>query len=157
MEMKQPVKLEPKSESNTLQKRNTLQDLMSIVFARIGRTIDNTEIRALGYLIERNISAGGNMVEDDAFLESVFGITKEDDSRTAAWKINSKIFELKTAHCRDLETGAATQENAKKQRAVLDFMSAAHKSAEISYEAGDANVDLGAVPEYFLPDWVKAL
>lgn len=136
-------------------KRNTLRDLVMIVSSRLGRNIDVTETRALGYLIEREAAGADNALTADALFESLVGVSKEDDPRAVAWKIQSKIFGLKTEHCQALEAAAKSPEDARKQKAVLDFMASSRQSAELSYKAGDANVGIGAVPEYLLPDWAK--
>lgn len=135
-------------------KRDLLRrSLVPAVQSAIGRVPNLTEIRAMGFVIEKKRSGE---VQASPFMENVFGVRQGMPPRDAAWAIHTVIHNTRVEELeRLLAENSGNPEEQRKFKADKRLAENAHRNAEDGFRRGESLEKLGGIPDYMLPDWLK--
>ena len=130
---------------------HVLQKSVPLIEVRIGRGLQTEEKRAIGFVLDRTSQAR----DEHIFVSGILGIG--ENPQESKWAIRQKVRVVTETEI-NRRTGDAvdrgdTQE-IDKLRAIRESFAAFDRQIEGRYRRGE-DFSLGAIPEYFLPEWVK--
>lgn len=129
-----------------LQKVDVMRQSLPLVQARIGRNLEREEVKAIGFVLDRN---------EQAFASEV--LDKGSNAQDSKWRIRQAIGDATETEIGRRIAIASEQgdgDEMKKLSAIRNAIASLDVDVRQRYERGE-DFSLGAVPEYFLPDWVR--
>lgn len=134
-------------------KSSLLRDAVPLIEGRIGRSMDTTEIRAVGFVLDRSRD-GGAQPED--FLRRL-GVADQSSPVDIAWAIRDAVKEaLEQEIGARLGGDGSMSPEAGKLQSMRGLIEDQHAMALGENQQGKI-VPLGAVPDDWLPVWLKEI
>lgn len=128
------------------QRVDMLRQSLPLVQAQIGRKLEGEEAKAIGFVLDRN---------EQAFASEV--LDKGSNAQDSKWRIRQAIgnvTETEIGRRIAIASGQGDGDEMKKLSTIRNAIASLDADVRQRYEKGE-DFSLGAVPEYFLPDWVK--
>lgn len=133
------------------QHATVLQQAVPLIAAKIGRPIEREEIRAIGFVLDTSQSGIGAQ----AFVSDTLGVSQAMDAHAAKWAMRQKVREATDREIQKRIIAAVSNtEEVAKLSTLQEMYASSDVMAQERYNSGE-DFSLGAVPEYFLPDWIK--
>lgn len=146
----------PENISQNGMKSGVLKESIPLVTGRIERVMDLTEVRALGYVLDKRWSPE-QPLSTGKFISDTLGLDKEDISHKAEMKISRSVSEVLRVDYESRLAAAAVSDPAEhaKLKALWRIIEMGDNLTNEAFQRGVSEIHLGGVPEYWLPDWVK--
>jgi len=143
---------------NTDSKLQFFQGVVSLINSSIGRKMDDTENRAIAFVVERKHQDG---IAPNVFLQDALGVGKDVSgslsARDAALQIHNSVFEEKLNRIHELM--ADNHDNPselEKLKAWEGFEKSGHtKTLDIYNTQSDYVPYIGGVSMDWVPEWFK--
>lgn len=130
-------------------KKQLLQHVRDHLNGVIGRRLDETEERALAFLIDKK---GAGVVDPVAFVTTVLAVQPGDNQRDVAWKTHLAIRNATLEeYDRQVQTDPQRAGVVTKLRSMSAFI---HQAKEKKHKAGKGLITIGAVPKPLEPAWL---
>lgn len=129
------------------------RESVGVLGDKIGRSLDRTEQKAVGFVLDRRWEAGQTT---EGFMKKL-GLEEKDLGNAAAEKVRMAVYNASIAEiARKIEEATVVNDLAgvEKLQAVREYMEAGNRLAEKGRRDNpEAPIYIGGVPEYWLPAW----
>ncbi|GEM_PF-3633844 len=141
------------SDNESIAKSQLFQATLAKVNQMVARPLDETEAKALAFLIDKR--SGGNL-DSQAFISDVLKVTSGLSPRDVAWRIYSAIYEAKGDEVQKLRQ--QNPQNDEVLRAAASYerlFKLGHDAKLTKYQSGTGKITIGAVPRHWDPKWLN--
>jgi len=136
---------------DTDSKPQFFQGVISLVNSSIGRKMDDTENRAIAFVVERKYQDG---IEPNVFLQETLGVGKDVSGRDAALQIHNRVFEEKLSRIHELMD--ANPSDSEKLNAWKEQVNIGHNTTVDNYNTQSDYIPyMGGVSLDWVPAWFK--
>lgn len=136
---------------NTDSKLQFFQGLISLINSSIGRKMDDTENRAIAFVVERKYQDG---ITPNVFLQETLGVGKDILGRDTALQIHNHVFEEKTGRIQELIIENPSDSD--RLNGLKEMINIGHNKTLDSYRINPDYIPyIGGVSIDWVPEWYE--
>jgi len=134
-------------------KKKIFDEFIVLTQQRIGRLLEDGEIRSLAFAFDENVVAP-TVMTPAGILETVFKVGEKDKPDEAAWKLCENIYQAKMRKFdRLIEIKTNSSDLIAKYKKLQQFAEDNHQYTTTVYQAG-RQIRLGVVIQDWVPKWL---